>query len=372
VDADLLVMILLVAITAAVAIPVMIRIRLRIEYRKRVAGYQTMFRRPPDGNDYRSTLIKVYERVRMKAQRYAFPLDEAETPRQFFKKAGDGLPVDQSSLEVIRIAHEWARYTEKDVQKKHLDAAIAAYKIIDRQLGKLEDELAKQGAMPDDGWKAEAVASAGRKLSKSEEGVASAGGFWVVAPRIQGSEVKRPALKLRPAGPAHDLDKGAVLEAFGEQVPPRDFCLPAELADTIKSLLAGGELVRLGEVLLERGEAAADYWRVHVDSSLVSYLLEFEHRAGENGLISMPTRPERRQKILKAAQVFSLAESRDYLVPDDLKIALYCAGPIVYGMEKGKIGYILDREERQVEFPKGPLFLMPDPYPVMGLAVPAV
>jgi hypothetical protein len=109
---------------------------------------------------------------------------------------------------------------------------------------------------------------------------------------------------------------------------------------------------------------------VYVHGSLVTYLLEFQQRGLEAGLFHSSLSAHDPVSLLRAAQVLSLSEGRDYMVPDDLKVAILSAGPRIYHTSDKDIRYLLDEEMREIEAPGG--LFSPKPEHVQGLPVPFV
>jgi len=136
----------------------------------------------------------------------------------------------------------------------------------------------------------------------------------------------------------------------------------------MRKLLAAGDLLHLGERLIEM--ARTDERRVFVHRCLVAYLLEFQQRGLEGSLFHVSLSAHDPVSLLRAAQVLSMSEGRDYMVPDDLKVALLSAGPHIYHTGDKDVRYLLDEEIREIEAPKG--LFSPKPEHIQGLPVPFV
>ncbi len=107
-----------------------------------------------------------------------------------------------------------------------------------------------------------------------------------------------------------------------------------------------------------------------MEPSLASYLLEFVARCADTGRLGRPPSLDDSKVILLAATVLAVADGRDYLIPDDLKLALVGAGPFVYHVDMRDVVFVLDDEIRHVPFPSGMGFMKLEPVKVRGLSVP--
>jgi len=369
-DSEMLLMVILAIFTLSVAIPAIIMIHLRAEYREKVAAFKAALRRPSDGNEYRDVILKMYRRVREKAKWYLLGIESNQTARQLFCRVARELPVDRTALETLRTLYEKARYTDQELDKGHLKTAIEALRKIEHDFDELRIKLEQEGLPLEKAFGTEPLAKAARKLAEERHKGEPEPGFWVVAPESAAFSKSQEGQRPRSAPLYRDQDKEAVLREFGAMNMPPGPGLPDSAVDPIYKAIADRDLRRVGELILEQAGGAVRDRRVHVDPSLVSYLLEFERREQEAGNLPPAISKASRLKVLLASQVLVIAEGRDYLVPDDLKVALHGAGPMILGIDAGKIAYVLDEEKREIEFPAGPRIFQPYPVETRGMCVP--
>jgi hypothetical protein len=192
--------------------------------------------------------------------------------------------------------------------------------------------------------------------------------IWVISPPIGKRSVPEKERKYRLVVFPRDKDRATLLKDFGGKGLGTGCPIPPGEVSELQGLLDEGDFEHLGSLLMELG--GKEGWRVFVAPSLASYLLEFQQRAKEASFPKKTPSTENLVTVLKAAQMLSMAEGRDYMIPDDLKIALISAGPMACHMDRKDVRFLLDAETREIEAPRG--FLAPEPVYMQGLKVPFV
>jgi len=361
-------LILIVVMIAIIAAGMLVlSISMRSDSRRAARSAASAFGPVPDGNEYRSVIFKAYQRLEANLQRYGVIRLGNETVRQFLLRVPEHFPVDKKALRDFLEVFERARYSDHPCGEKERADAINALRAIQYSLEKvvltqkqLEAlvEMAQEGAAP----------------IEPTPATVGAMGLWLSAPFVAGPvQVNAdPAGKYRPLVPPRDKGKEELLGKLGPSNVTAATRLPKEEVERLSGLVAGKNYAGLGTRLLELAGGPAKGWRVRVEPSLVSYLLEFVARSEEAGRLRMKPGLDDSMVILLASTVLAVADGRDYLVPDDLKLALVSAGPLVYHAEMREIRMVLDEEIREVPMPWGPAFLRPEPVRVRGLTVPSI
>jgi hypothetical protein len=112
-----------------------------------------------------------------------------------------------------------------------------------------------------------------------------------------------------------------LFKMFGPENPAAERP-PAESIVEMKLAVEGGKWPRLGELVEACLAGPAGRCRLHLDITFARYMLEFGRALKETGEAGADPPWDAHRKWLSAAQVLAVAEGRDYLVPDDLKVAM--------------------------------------------------
>ena len=328
-------------------------------YRGKVVGTMRAFDGLVEGNEFQAVIFKAHRKLAANLARYGYKRHDWETIRLFFRMLQVALPVDRRALWDFCKKLEEARYSDRMMGQQDLYSAVNALRAIQYSLEKVILTLEQLRKIQD---------SQVEELDAARVAAEPAEDLWVIAPHVAKWSVLEPGRKYRFVVFPRDKNKEALLREFGSKNMAGGTALPAGDVAGLRKLLDAGDFPHLGSRLNEL--SGRDGRRVHISSALASYLLEFQQRAQEAG--SSRTSPSIGQllPILRAAQVLSMAEGRDFMVPDDLKLAMLSVGPQACHMSDRDVRFLLDEEMREIEAPRG--FLAPEPVHMQGLKVPFV
>ena len=360
-------LLVLTAVMTIVMGRALLAIQIRRQYRYNIRSIRRTFDHIIDGNEYRAVVLKAYRKLEANLQRYGVIRLERETVRQFLARVPEHLPLDKQALRDLLNVFERARYSEGPCGEEERGAAVNALRAIQYSLEKIiltQEQLAYLAEM----------AEVGSDPIEPSQATKEQMALWVVAPFVAGPVrvEAEPGGKYRELVPPRDGGRDELLKMLGPAGATADARLPDIHVVRLKDLVGKGDFAGLGRFLLELDGGSAKGWRVRVDPALASYLLEFAQRLSETGRLRHQPVPKDSFVVLLAATVLAIADGRDFLVPDDLKLALYAAGPLVYHANLKDVKKVLDEEIRQVPMPRGPEFMLPAPVLVRGLTVPAV
>lgn len=275
------------------------------------AELETVFRTK---NEYGLVIFKAYERMAMNLERYCCARRDAETIRQYFQRLASSVPLDVNALVDFQAQFEQARYSQMPMGEADRGRAINALRAVQYSLEKL-------GPPP-----RQTAKNAGAALpAGSQPPLQQHPKYWVVPPPlmpVQGS----PA----GPGPVHAPVGPADVAAFYRMIGPKNATaeqMPAEAIAEMKDLVAQWKWARLAELVESALAGPAGKCRLHLDITSARYMLEFGRALKETGKVGADPQWDAHLKWLAAAQVLSLAEGRDYLLPDDLKVAMLL-GPV--------------------------------------------
>jgi hypothetical protein len=342
-------------------------LQMRSSYRRRKKCILSAFNQIPVDNEYRAVIFKAYERLATNLKRYGLIRKESETVRQFLARVPEHQPIDKAELRDFLDIFEKARYSDRPCGENERSLAIGSLRGLQYSLEQIkftQEQLAELAEK----------AQIGADPIEPTPATKQTMNLWVVAPFVPGPVVVKadPVAKYRELVMPRDGGKDELIRMLGPANAGPDARLPDIYIVRLKKLLGNGDSAGLGQFLLELAGGLAKGWRARVDPSLVSYLLEFEQRLSESGRFRRQPRLDDSVAILRASTVLAIADGRDFLVPDDLKLALLGAGPFVYHTDLRDVMFVLDEEIREVRMPRGPAFMRPEPVRVRGLTVPAV
>jgi hypothetical protein len=328
-------------------------------YKGKVAQTRRAYYGSIEGNEYQVIIFKAHGKIAGNIARYGYTRHDRETLRQFFRMLQAALPVDKKAMWDFCTIVEQARYSDRAMGEPDRDKAIQAIRAIQYSLEKVI-LTADQLRMIQDG-RVEAPDPARVASEPAQD-------LWVISPHPGKWIVPGKERKYTFAVLPRDKNKDALLKAFGAKALGIGCPLPPGEVSDLQRLLETGDFDHLGSRLIELGGNQG--WRVFVSPSLASFLLEFQQRAQEAAFLRKSPSMADLVVVLKAAQMLSMAEGRDYMVPDDVKIAIMSAGPLACHMDGKDARFLLDEEIREIEAPRG--FLAPEPVHMQGLPVPFV
>ncbi len=238
-----------------------------------------------------------------------FQRARSESIRQYYRRAENGLQLDSRALYDFLEKVEAARYSDRVMNEGDRNAGIMALRAVAYSLEPYHLPEARRAA-----------ALAERIAQREQHPSRPTTRPWVVAPALSPPEEWLGVAESGAAG----LDERAV-EAFHNAIGPRKPAPPpppADIMEEMKAAIAGFKWARLSELVASQMDGPAGKGRLFIDRSLARYMLEFGRRLKAAGKAGTDPPWDAHLKWLAAAQVLAAAEGRDFLVPDDLKVAM--------------------------------------------------
>jgi len=269
------------------------------------AELETVFRTK---NEYGLVIFKAYERMAMNLERYCGARQDGETIRQYFQRLASSVPLDGKALVDFQAQFEQARYSQMVMGEADRGRAINALRAVQYSLEKI---------LPPKGGPASA---AGAPPAGSQPPVQQHPKYWVVPPPVMPAQAPLAGPGKVPA-PVEPAD----VAAFYKMIGPKNAVavqMPAETIAEMKLAVAGANWAHLGELVEAEVSGPAGKCRLHLDITFARYMLEFGRALKEAGKAGTDPPWDAHRKWLAAAQVLAVAEGRDYILPDDLKVAM--------------------------------------------------
>lgn len=267
-------------------------------------------------NEYALVIFKAYRKMAANLSRFGCGRHGCETVRQHLRRVAASLPIDKKALEDFQAQFELARYSSNVMGEEDRDRAIIALRAVHFSLEKAT--LSPQ----------QLAMLAAKTGAPDSEDLRSPPGpvpdllhnMWVLPPPAfsGGKPPENPAAAHVPVAPA---EVSGLYKMFGPENPASERP-PAESIVEMKLAAAGANWARLGELVEEGAAGPAGKCRLHLDLTFARYMLEFGRALKEAGKAGADPPWDAHRKWLAAAQVLAVAEGRDYLVPDDLKVAM--------------------------------------------------
>jgi hypothetical protein len=238
-----------------------------------------------------------------------------ETVRQYCQRAETRFKPDGKALYDFSNIVEEARYSDRVMTEEDRNRCINAFRAFAYSI--------EPYRLPPEQRAAKLAEMADRMKQRPSEPTKRP---WVIAPPLTPPESWRAVPRYSELGRDERAIAG-LYQAIGPKKPAPS-SLPAELFDEMKSSVAGYKWARLGDLVEGQLDGPAGKCRLFVDGSFPRYMLEFGRRLKASGKVGTDPPWDAHLKWLAAAQVLAMAEVRDYLVPDDLKVAMLL-GPVL-------------------------------------------
>jgi hypothetical protein len=261
-------------------------------------------------DEYALVIHKAYEKLEENFMAGAgFQRQVSETVRQHYRRIEAGLQVDSTALYDFMEKVESARYSDRAMNEADRNVAILALRAVAYSLEPYRLPPQKRD-----------VVLAEMAANREKTGSRPPKRPWVVAPALTPPESWLGLVESGVAG----LDERAV-EAFHNSLGPKKPIpapLPDDTIEQIKTAMAGFRWAPLSGLMADQMAGPMSKGRLFIDRSLAKYMLEFGRRLKAAGKAGTEPPWDAQLKWLAAAQVLAVAEGRDFVVPDDLKVAI--------------------------------------------------
>jgi hypothetical protein len=254
------------------------------------------------------------------------PQNGVETPRQYISRIIGSFDINKDALYELIGTAELARYGDPVIGERERDRALGAQRLVQQSL---------DGA----GTPAPPAAPAASSRFPPQ-------GFrpWVVAPVPLNPTpyATMPPDQVFRKVERSQADVDALSAAFRTSQLPIGAKLPDDMTEFMRDSIRTEDWLGLDGFVRKAIAGPAANWRVHVEHELCTYLVEMGCRMAETRLLlDAPTRVAH-ELTLRAAGALAIAEGRDFVICDDIKLAVLALQVYNYKLNFGDANKALD------------------------------
>jgi len=276
--------------------------------------------------EFAPIIMKAYSELQASFAGKGQPQNEVESPRQFVARVIGSFNINKDALyELIGVA-ELARYGDPIVGERERDRALSALRLVKYSL--------------------DGAGSAAPPPGQPAPSRFPPTGFrpWVVAPTpinpIPYSSLP-PEMVFRQVERSM-VDRDSLVVSFRSGQLPPGAKFPDETVDMMRDCIRTEDFLGLDGFLRKAVDGPAAQWRVHVETELCTYLVEMGCRMAETRLLLAAPPRVAHELTLRAAGVLAVAEGRDFVITDDIKLAVLALQVYNYKMNFGDANKALD------------------------------
>jgi len=271
-------------------------------------------------------VMKAYSQIASSFAGKGQPQNGVETPRQYIARIIGSFDINKDALYELIGTAELARYGDPVIGEKERDRAHSALQLVQQSL---------DGA----GTPAPSAGPAASSRFPPQ-------GFrpWVVAPVPLNPT---PYATMPPDQVFRQVERSpgdinTLAAAFRTSQLPPGAKLPEDMVDFMRDSIRTEDWLGLDGFVRKAIAGPAASWRVHVEKELCTYLVEMGCRMAETRLLlEAPTRIAH-ELTLRAAGALAIAEGRDFVIADDIKLAVLALQVYNYKMNFGDANKALD------------------------------
>jgi hypothetical protein len=266
------------------------------------AGGSHVDEKPVRNENYVSAILYGDRKLRAFLKWKGLQKDAAETGRQFFRRVEQTMAVDLIALYEFMYCVEEARFSNHPVNKRERDRCIIYFRKVNSSLGKPQSGSGNIMIRP-----------------------------WVVPPPF--GTFGMPTTPWNPNSfcvPRSEQERNALIEKISSQRTSIGSLLGNEIIEKIKNDILSGNYLDLSKILREQLRGPTANSKLFFDRPLATWIMEWGYQMADTKLLVPPPTVDAHQRMVHGACILAIAERRDFVIPDDIKLAILALSSEIY------------------------------------------